>query len=426
MSTPLELYRAVTGAAAAPVRAHLRHRAARGKEDAARLGERFGEPSTARPQGPLIWLHAASVGEAVSSLPLVGRLLDDPALSVLVTSGTVTSARLMADRLPPRAIHQYAPVDLPGAAARFLDYWRPGLALFVESELWPNLILAARARAVPMAMVQGRMSARSWRRWRRFPGAARRLLGGFRLVLAQTPCDAERYHRLGAPAARALGTLKYATAPLPTDAGELRAWQRVLGRRRSWVAASTHSGAEEAAVFAAHIETRAQAPDLLTVVVPRHPERGGEVARRAAARGLNATRRSLKDPVGGRTDIHVADTLGELGLFYRAAPLAFVGGSLSGHGGHNPIEPIQLDCAVVTGPDLHNFSGVAGDLCAAGALRTVADAGALAEAVSGLIFDDGARASLAARQKRAIEARAGVLDAVMAALAPWIPKHEPA
>ena len=221
MSAAIGLYRALSRAAVWPVDLHLRRRAARGKEDPARLGERWGEASVLRPTGPLVWLHAASVGESVSVLPLVARLLDDPALSVLVTSNTVTSAQLMADRLPPRALHQYAPVDLPGAVERFVDHWRPGLALFVESELWPNLISALRARAVPMAIVQGRLSARSWRRWRRYPAAARQLLGGFRMVIAQTAEDAARYSRLGAPVVRPLGTLKYAAEPLPADAAAL-------------------------------------------------------------------------------------------------------------------------------------------------------------------------------------------------------------
>lgn len=417
----LALYRGLAGAAAPAVRAHLRRRAARGKEDPARLGERFGVPSAPRPAGPLVWLHAASVGETLSVLPLVARLLEDPALSVLVTSGTVASARLAAERLPPRAVHQYAPVDLPGAAARFLDRWRPGLALFVESELWPNLILAARARGVPLALAQARMSERSWRRWRRVPGAARRLLEGFRLVAAQTAADAERYRRLGAPDARALGSLKDSAAPPPADPAALRAWRRAAGARPVWVAASTHPGAEEAAVFAAQQAARARLDGLLAVVAPRHPERGAELARAAAARGLRAALRSRGAAPDAATGVYVADTLGELGLFYRAAPLAFIGGSIARRGGHNPVEAIRLGCAVLTGPDLANFSAVAADLHAAGALRTVADAGELAAAVGGLLADSAARARLAARQARAIAGRAGALDAVLAALAPLLP-----
>ncbi len=417
----LALYRGLAGAAAPAVRAHLRRRAARGKEDPARLGERLGVPSAPRPAGPLVWLHAASVGETLSVLPLVARLLEDPALSVLVTSGTVASARLAAERLPPRAVHQYAPVDLPGAAARFLDRWRPGLALFVESELWPNLILAARARGVPLALAQARMSERSWRRWRRVPGAARRLLGGFRLVAAQTAADAERYRRLGAPDARALGSLKDSAPPPPADPAALRAWRRAVGARPVWVAASTHPGAEEAAVFAAQQAARARLDGLLAVVAPRHPERGAELARAAAARGLRAALRSRGAAPDAAAGVYIADTLGELGLFYRAAPLAFVGGSIARRGGHNPVEAIRLGCAVLTGPDLANFSAVAADLRAAGALRTVADAGELAAAVGGLLADSAARARLAARQARAIAGRAGALDAVLAALAPLLP-----
>lgn len=422
MSAAIGLYRALSRAALRPVLLHLRRRAARGKEDPARLGERLGEASVSRPTGPLVWLHAASVGECVSVLPLVARLLDDPALSVLVTSNTVTSAQLMADRLPPRALHQYAPVDLPGAVERFVDHWRPGLALFVESELWPNLISALRARAVPMAIVQGRLSARSWRRWRRCPAAARQLLGGFRMVIAQTAEDAARYSRLGAPVVRPLGTLKYAAEPLPADAAALAALRRAVGDRPRWVAASTHPGTEEDAVFIAHIAARTRVPGLLTVVVPRHPVRGGDVARAAHARGLGVAQRTAGAAIRAATDVYVADTLGELGLLYRLAPLAFVGGTLSGRGGHNPIEPIRLGCATVAGPDLRNFRDVADDLRAAAALETVADRDALAKAVGDLLLDEPERARLATRQRQAVEARTGVLDAVAAALEPLVPR----
>lgn len=423
MTAALGLYRALTGAAAPAVRAHLRRRAARGKEDPARLAERFGEASAPRPRGPLVWIHAASVGESVSALPLIGRLLDDPALRVLTTTGTVTSARLLSGRLPARAQHRYAPVDLPRAAARFLDHWRPDLCLFVESELWPNLIAAARARGLALALAQARMSDRSWRRWRLFPASARALVGAFAAVVAQTPRDAQRFRALGAPAVTVGGTLKYAAPPLPADAREAAAWRRALAGRPAWVAASTHAGAEEAAVFAAHEAARAETPGLLAIVAPRDPGRGAEVAAAAAARGLRAARRGAgkDDPPGAGVDVYVADTMGELGLFYRAAPLAFVGGSIARRGGHNPIEPIQLGCVALAGPDLRNFAGVAEDLRAGGALRTAADGAALGAAVAGLLRDDAARAALAARQKRAIAGKAGALDATLAALAPLLP-----
>ena len=426
MSAAIPVYRALTAAAAPLVRAHLRRRARRGKEDPQRLGERFGEASRPRPPGPLLWLHAASVGETASVLPLVARLLEDPDLSVLVTSGTVASARLAADRLPPRAVHQYAPVDLASAARRFLDHWRPGLGVFVESELWPNLIVEAQARGAPLAMVQARMSRRSWRRWRRAPAAARRLLGAFSPVIAQTPADAERYRGLGAPRVVAPGTLKYAADPLPAADRELDAWRRALGGRPLWVAASTHRGVEEDAVLAAHETLRARFPDLLTVIVPRRPEQGGALAAAAAARGFRVVRRTAGVAVpGADAEVYVADTFGELGLFYRLAPVAFVGGSLSRRGGHNPIEPVRLGCVALTGPDLANFAGVADDLRAARALATVGDGGELARRVAGLLGDEAARARLAARQRGVVDAGARVLDAAMDALAPVLPGRAP-
>ena len=428
VTAALSLYRGLTAAGAPLVRAHLRRRAARGKEDPARLGERFGEASRPRPPGPLIWLHAASVGETASVLPLVARMLENPALSALLTSGTTASARLAGERLPPRAVHQYAPVDLPGAARRFLDHWRPALGVFVESELWPNLILEAQARAVPLAMVQARMSERSWRRWRCVPGAARRLLGAFRPAIAQTRADAERYRRLGAPHAPALGTLKYSADPLPADAGELRAWRRALADRPLWVAASTHPGVEEDSVLAAHDGLRARLPGLLTVIVPRRPEHGGALATAAAARGFRAVRRSAAPAAeaSAGADVYIADTFGELGLFYRLAPVAFVGGTLSRRGGHNPIEPVRLGCAVVTGPDLRNFAGVADDLRASQALATAADGEELTRRLARLLRDGPARARLAARQTRAVADGASVLDAVMDALAPVLPRRDAA
>ncbi len=417
----LGLYSALTRVAARPARAWLYRRAARGKEDPQRLHERFGEPSAPRPDGPVVWIHAASVGESASVLSLITRLLETPALSVLLTSGTVSSARVMAPRLPPRALHQFAPVDLPAEAARFLDHWRPNLALFVESELWPNLLTATAARAIPLAIVQGRLSDRSWRIWRRIPGARRRVFSRFRLVIAQSPQDARRFRELGAPAVVAPGSLKYAAAPLPADPAALNSLRSQLAARPLWLAASTHPGGDEAAVLAAHKAARTRIPDLLTIIAPRHPERGDALAHDATARGLSVARRSRHDRVEQATALYIADTLGELGLFYRLAPVAFVGGSLSPRGGHNLIEPLQLGCVVLTGPDLRNFSVIAEDLRASGALCIVSQAPELAQAVSDLLLDHDARHALAARQKRVIDGKANVLDSVMAALAPCIP-----
>ena len=421
----LGLYRALTGLAAPLVRLHLYRRAARGHEDKSRLGERLGRPSAPRPEGALVWLHAASIGESASVLPLIGRLDELREIAVLVTTVTVTSARMLAGRLPGCAVHQYAPVDTPAAVRGFLDHWRPQLALWVESELWPNLLAETRARGFAAVMVQGRMSERSYRRWRRWRALIGPLIEGFALVIAQTEADARRYRALGARAVTVCSTLKYAAPPLEADEGELHALRRQIGARPLWLAASTHAGEEEV-VIAAHLDARARVPGLVTVIVPRHPERGAQVAALARARDLGVGLRTAAEPIAANTEVYVADTLGELGLFYRLAPLAFVGGSLVDAGGHNPIEPIQLGAATVTGPHLRNFAEVQADLEAASASRVVADARELAGAVAGLLGDPAERAALARAQKAAIDAKADVLEQVMAALKPFFPSRRAA
>jgi 3-deoxy-D-manno-octulosonic-acid transferase len=419
------LYRTITKIGAPLVRRHLRSRAARGKEDPGRIGERLGHASKDRPAGDLVWLHAASIGESASVLPLITQLLQDPALTVLVTSGTVTSASMLGERLPDRAFHQYVPVDLPDAIARFLDHWKPDLAILVESELWPNMISETQDRGVPMVMVQGRLSEKSSRRWRRLSGVIRPLLSRFRLILAQTEVDAERFRELGASAVGVSGTLKFSTEPLPAGSADLSAFQRLVGARPLWLAASTHEG-EEDAVMTAHIEARLALPELLTIIVPRHPERANRIADIARDRGLSVARRTKAEPISPRTDIYLADTLGELGLFYRVAPLVFVGGSLVDAGGHNLIEPIQLGGAVVCGPHLANMAEVAEALTHANALRTVDDGHRLGSTVGDLLCDAPARSKLVQAQSAVVREKSGVLDAVMTAIKPYLPRQRTA
>ena len=415
------LYRLATKLGAPFIRRKLRSRAAKGKEDSARLDERLGHASSPRPEGRLIWIHAASVGETVSVLPLINALIEEPALTVLITSGTVTSATVIEPHLSERVIHHYVPVDLVESVQRFLDHWRPDLAILVESELWPNLVFETLERDVPMAMVQGRLSDKSWRRWRRWHGTISGLLSRFRIVIAQTKTDADRFRSLGAQAVVVTGTLKYVAAPLTADVQELKAFQRMVGARPIWLAASTHGG-EEDAVMTAHIETRAKIPDLLTIIVPRHPERGGEIVALAKGRGLETSRRTAADPLKSTTAIYLADTLGELGLFYRMAPVVFVGGSLVAVGGHNLIEPIQIGCAVTCGPHLDNMAEVAADLGAVDALRTVADGHALSREISHLLSDTDARLKLVTAQKGVLDEKAEILDLVMTALNPYLPR----
>ncbi|HYE51380.1 MAG TPA: 3-deoxy-D-manno-octulosonic acid transferase, partial [Azospirillaceae bacterium] len=412
------LYRGLTHLAAPAIRHWLDRRRRAGKEDASRLPERFGVPGLPRPEGRLVWLHAASVGESLAVLPLVERLAGRGA-RVLVTTGTVTSATLMARRLPAGAIHQYVPVDLPRAVDRFLDHWRPDLALWIESEFWPNLLRALRRRRVPAALVNARLSAGSHRNWRRAPRTAARLLSAFRLALAQTEAEAFRLRDLGLADVRTVGNLKYSASPLPADAGALAALRGAVAGRPAWVFASSHEGEEEVAA-AVHRALAPSHPGLLTVLVPRHPERGDAVAALLAGHGLRVARRSRGEAPDAAADLFLGDTLGELGLFYRLAPVAAVGGSFVPVGGHNPVEPALLDAAVLYGPHMHNFAEMAAELEAAGGALRVADAGALAAAVSRLLADADARGRLAAAGAAVAERNRQAADRVMEALAPLL------
>ncbi len=427
-------YRALTGAAAPLVRLYLDARCRRGKEDRERLGERFGIASAARPAAPLVWVHAASVGEAQSVLALIERILAErPGLELLMTTGTVASARLLAGRLPPRARHQFVPVDLPRAVERFLDHWRPDLAIWVESELWPNLVLATRRRGVPMLLVNGRLSARTLARWQGLPGLARGLarpvLDAFALCLAQDAVQAERFRRLGARAAASVGDLKMAAPPLDADPAALAALRRQIGARAVWLAASTHAGEEEIAADA-HRRIAGEHPGLLTIIAPRHPVRGAEIAETLRARGLRVARRGVGpqpagvvdggETIAADTDIYLADTLGELGLFFRLAGIAFIGGSLVMKGGHNPFEAARLGCVVLHGPDMTNCAAMAGALAEGGAALTVGDGESLAAAVARLLADPVERAARADAALRIAGSGSAALDAVLGRLAPWL------
>lgn len=422
--TLLPLYRLATRAAAPVARLVLARRVAAGKEERGRLGERWGRPSRRRPDGPLVWLHAASVGESLSLLPLVQRVLvSRPGVSVMVTTGTVTSARLMGERLPPGAWHQYAPLDHPPTVRRFLDYWRPDLAVWVESELWPNLIVETHRRGIKMALLNARMSERSWRGWRRTPRLIRRLLRSFDLVLAQDASQAVRLQTLGALHADTVGDLKAAAVAPPASAEELTRLRGVIGSRPVWLAASTHEG-EEAVVAEAHHRLRRRFPDLLTLLAPRHPARGDAVAATLAAAGAAFVRRSHDELPGAATDIWLVDTLGELGLFYRLAPLVLVAGSLGvpgSIGGHNPLEAAALGCALLHGPDMVNAAASTAALDAAGAARLVDGADMLADTVAALLADPSRLAAMGSAARQAAAAERGVVDSVLARLHPLLP-----
>jgi 3-deoxy-D-manno-octulosonic-acid transferase len=381
----------------------LKHRLARGKEDAGRIEERFGRPNLPRPSGRLIWLHGASVGETISILPLVERLVAFG--TVMLTTGTVTSAKLVENRLPAGAFHQFVPVDSPGAVARFFEHWKPDLGLLCESELWPNLMIEAHRQGVPLGIVNGRMSERSFRRWSKLGGFIRPLLSLLAFCSAQSEGDAKRFRTLGA-AATSPGNLKFDVPPLPFSSEELAKLRATIGSRPVLVAASTHLGAD--------------LPDLLTILVPRHPQRGEEIANLLRDRAVVPSRRSLGAQPEAGSPFYIADTLGELGLFYRLGTLALIGGSLIEHGGHNPIEAIKCGCPCVSGPHVGNFKDIFADLVAEGGTQLIEPGSALAKELLPLLLDLNERTTLLARASQVLQRHEGALERTIAALAPFL------
>lgn len=419
-SIPLGLaaYRAASRISRPVAELALRQRLRDGKEDPQRINERRGLPGRPRPDGPLIWIHGASVGESLSVLPLVHRLKAlRPDLNFLVTTGTITSAKLMAERLPEGALHQYIPLDHPGFVASFLDHWRPQAALFVESEFWPNLILAARERVAFMALINGRVSPKSFEEWSRKPRTIRYVLSAFDVLLAQDRQNAERLKVLSGRDVLSFGNLKNAAPPLPAGDDVLREIRQEINGRPVWLAASTHPGEEEA-VFSAHRTLKQSFPSILTILAPRHPERGPEVRELGGTFDLKINMRSTRQPIEPDTDIYLADTLGELGLFYRISDISFVGGSLTPKGGHNPLEPARLGGAILHGPYTFNFVETYGDMRAPGGAALVRNDRELAMAIRRLLSDDKTRLAMAGAAQRAAEASAErVLNDIAAVVA---------
>lgn len=414
------LYRFLAKAARPLIPFLLLERSRRNKEDRTRLGERRGEPSRSRPAGPVVWVHGASVGECLSLLPLVDEVASRD-VSVVVTSGTVTSANVLAYRLPEGATHQYIPLDVPQYAQRFLDHWRPELIIFAESELWPNILHEAVKRKIPMVLANARLSDRSFRRWRNLPEAAKFLFSRFDLCLAQTQQDAERLVKLGASRVSVTGNLKFDSAPPPASPILVSGMEALIGARPVWLAASTHQG-EEAVVIETHRALTEAFPNLLTMIAPRHPERGREIANLVARSGLSASQRSLGLLPDSATDIYIADTIGEMGLLYRVVPLVFLGGSLVPHGGQNPIEPAKLGTALVHGPYVHNFNEVYAMVDAAGGSIIVHDGQELTEAIGGLLHDTAALRDTARRANESVLSIGGALHRTMVEIAPYLLK----
>lgn len=379
-SPVLSFYRAASSALGAFAGLYLNDRAKRGKEDAARLGERFGRYTQTRPAGTLVWLHAASVGESGVALALIEALAaQNASLSFLISTGTRTSAELIARRMPARTTHVYVPLDRADCVRRFLAHWQPDVGVFVESELWPNLILEAEAQGVKLALVNARMSPRSLKRWTRWRAAGRRLVGAFSYVSAADARTKDALAELRPAPLGAPGNLKLA-APAPlVDAAARATLTEQIGARPVWLAASTHAGEDEI-ILAAHNLLRADFPDALLIIAPRHPDRGGFIASLADEAPMRST--------GAGPDSHgvyIADTMGELGTLYDLAPVSLVAGSLLPHlKGHNPIEPAKLGSAILTGPYVESFQDLFAAMSAAGATVIVTDAASIAAHVAEL------------------------------------------
>jgi 3-deoxy-D-manno-octulosonic-acid transferase len=396
----------------------LANRLRRGKEHPGRVGERRGETQAKRPSGALIWAHGASVGEMLALMPLLEHVRAK-GFNVLLTSGTLTSARLAERRLPSGVIHQFVPFDAPRFITRFLGHWRPNLALFAEQELWPNLIVESAARAIPLILVNGRLSEQSFMRWRYAPATFAALLERFDLCLAQSTVHAQRYSDLGAPRVSITGNLKLDVPAPAVHPQTLSAMQASLGNRPIIAASSTHPG-EEGMVIDAHRRLRRSFPGLITLIAPRHPERGANVVGIAKAAGLSSALRSRGHLPDRRTEIYVADTIGELGLLYRLSPMVFIGGSLVGHGGQNPIEAVKIGTAILHGPHVSNFAEIYEALDAQHGAEQVTDVNSLTVRFGTWLTDPAACRAACEAACKTIEPLGGALARTLSALEPYL------
>ncbi len=418
LPTGLRIYRLLSTAAGPLTPILLSRRLKRGKEHRQRLPERRGESRIARPEGPLVWLHGASVGELASVLPLIDRIRARR-IGMLVTSGTVTSGGLAEQRLHRGVIHQFVPLDISRFVRRFLNHWQPDLALFVESELWPNMMVEASARGIPMILVNGRLSEHSFKRWRRAPNSIACLLRRLDLCLAGTASDAARLSELGAANVVTTGNLKLDVPPPPADSTALEKLQNAVGGRPVIAAASTHAG-EEQAVIEAHLRLRTNFPDLLTLIAPRHADRGPGIAQMAAAAGLAPSLRSQGELPSPTTKIYIVDTMGELGLVYRLASAVFIGGSLVKHGGQNPVEAAKLNAAILHGPHVWNFGEIYAALDSARGAETVESVDRLTANLAAWLTDPDARARVAETAGIVVRNLGGALDRTLASLDPYL------
>ncbi len=421
----LKLYYSLMGSSAPVLRSLLRRRCRKGKEDPARLSERMGQPGINRPDGNLAWIHAASVGESQSALILIETLIQkNKDINILVTTGTLTSAELMAGRLPPQAIHQYYPLDHPAWVENFINHWQPNLVLWMESEIWPNMLKTIQQKAIPAALINARLSKKSFKRWKRTGNGIHALLSAFDLCLAQTPEDAAFFKTLGGENVLVGDNLKYSATPLPHNESELKKLRTAIAERPVWLYASTHDGEEDIACRL-HKHLTKKIPDLLTIIVPRHPARRESIRKICEKYDLQFRLRSTHpSPPQPSDQIYIADTMGELGLFYRLCPLACIGRSFShdGGGGHNPVEAAQLDCAVLHGPHIQNLAAIYAEMDNAGAALSLKNEQDFQNRLERLLTDSEGLEALQNKATRFTQEKEKILDKTMQELNPLLDK----
>lgn len=414
----LGTYRLAGSMAYPMVGTYVGWRATRGKEVRERRRERYGHASQPRPDGPLIWAHAASVGETVAVIPML-KAIAGHGVNLVLTTGTVTSAKVAADRLNGTVIHQYVPLDLRPAVSRFLNHWQPDLAIIAESEIWPNTILELGSRRVPQVLVNGRLSDRSFQIWKKWTGLAEALFENMSHVIAQSETDGERFRALGARPVTVSGNLKVDTTPPPADERAVVMLRRQIGHRPTWAAISTHDG-EELVAAEVHSMIRGRHPHILTIIVPRHPDRALALTAELSAMGFKVVRRSTGERIRADTDILLGDTMGEMGLYLRLTEIAFVGRSLTSEGGQNPLEPAMLETAVLAGRNVQNFREAYQRLIDSGGAKIVRDRDMLAGAVNFLLVNEAARHEMIAAGAAAVEEMRGALMKTLRTLEPFI------
>lgn len=416
----MSLYRMLTNLGSPLIRFYLSKRLAKGKESRLRFTERLGNASMPRPAGLLVWIHGASVGESLSLLPLIERLRTKyPEWSILVTTGTVTSASLMVERLPEGAFHQFVPVDRIPYVSKFISHWKPNLALWTESEFWPNLINLSASLNIPMVLINGRISDKSFKNWKCFPSLIREILSCFSLCLGQSESDALRLSELGATNSKTVGNLKFSTPPLTASHEAIRELSASIKKRPCWLASSTHKGDEEI-VGRIHMCIKDKKTKILSIIVPRHPSRGLVIAENLKNMGLKVALRSANEELHSTIDIYIADTLGELGLFYRLAPIVYIGKSLVSVGGQNPLEAARLDCAIVFGKQMDNFREISTILTKKNACIEVSNEDELLRVIERLIETPEECHQLALAARRVTEEHSGVLEATLHELQPFL------